>query len=73
MKLRCLLGHHFRGWVAHTDGPCVFDTAHKIEEGRGEIHIFRYCMRCRKGEHLFATINNGTEPVNVTADQGHHG
>lgn len=62
MNLRCGLGfHHFRGWVAHTNGPCLFHSA-------GEVHVFRYCARCRKGEHLFATINNGTEPVNAEAD-----
>lgn len=66
MKLLCKVGmHHFRGWVAHTDGPCVFEHV--------EAHIFRYCIRCRKGQHLFATINNGTESINVEAGQGNRG
>lgn len=47
----CLLGlHKFRAWVAHTEGPCVFEL---------DIHVFRQCERCPKSEHKFATINNG--------------
>lgn len=68
MRLLCRMGmHHFRGWVAHTNGPCVFEHT--------EAHIFRYCMRCRKGQHLFATIHNDPvkEKVNAEADQGNRG
>ena len=52
MKLRCLLGHDWGAWFAHTDGPCVFQSS---------IHIFRRCLRCSKNEHLFAEINNGPD------------
>jgi hypothetical protein len=48
--IRCALGtHRFRGWVAHTDGPCVFEL---------EVHMFRQCERCPKMQHSFATIDN---------------
>jgi hypothetical protein len=50
-SLRCRIGiHRFRGWVTHTNGPCVFES---------EAHVFRRCERCPKMEHEFATINNG--------------
>lgn len=49
--LCAILGiHRYRGWVAHTEGPCVFVS---------EVHNFRKCERCPKMQHSFATINNG--------------
>lgn len=47
-SLFCRLGfHRFRGWVAHTDGPCVFES---------EVHNFRKCERCPKMQNIFSTV-----------------